>query len=113
ARPGALSSSDRRRDGRRQGGGLMGAPAEASEQARDAGRATAETVIEAIDLGRDYRLSRDPFRADATVRAVAGASFSLEAGRTLAVVGESGCGKSTLARMVAMVEVPTAGRLVI
>ena len=37
-------------------------------------------------------------------------SFTLEAGKTLAVVGESGCGKSTLARIVTMIEPPTAGR---
>ena len=34
-------------------------------------------------------------------------------GKTLAVVGESGCGKSTLARMVTMIEPPTAGTLTI
>jgi dipeptide transport system ATP-binding protein len=45
------------------------------------------------------------------LRAVGGASFSLQAGRTLAVVGESGCGKSTLARMVTMIERPTSGSL--
>jgi dipeptide transport system ATP-binding protein len=45
------------------------------------------------------------------LRAVAGASFTLATGRTLAVVGESGCGKSTLARMMAMIELPTAGEL--
>ena len=36
---------------------------------------------------------------------------TLAAGRTLAVVGESGCGKSTLARLVTMIEQPTAGTL--
>ncbi len=40
-------------------------------------------------------------------------SFTLEAGKTLAVVGESGCGKSTLARLVTMIEPPTAGELLI
>ena len=35
----------------------------------------------------------------------------IEAGRTLAVVGESGCGKSTLARMVSLIEKPTTGAL--
>ena len=43
--------------------------------------------------------------------ALNGVSFTLQAGRTLAVVGESGCGKSTLARLLTMVEPPTAGRL--
>jgi ABC-type glutathione transport system ATPase component len=33
--------------------------------------------------------------------------------RTLAVVGESGCGKSTLARMVALIEKPTDGTLML
>ena len=40
-------------------------------------------------------------------------SFSLRAGRTLAVVGESGSGKSTLARLLTLIEVPTAGSLLI
>ena len=56
---------------------------------------------------------RDParaVRATAALQAVGGMSFALDAGRTLAVVGESGCGKSTLARMVTLIEKPTAGR---
>jgi dipeptide transport system ATP-binding protein len=44
---------------------------------------------------------------------VGGVSFTLEEGKTLAVVGESGCGKSTLARMVSLVEKPTAGSLLL
>ena len=31
----------------------------------------------------------------------------------MAVVGESGCGKSTLARLVTLIETPTAGSLLI
>jgi dipeptide transport system ATP-binding protein len=37
----------------------------------------------------------------------------VRAGQTLAVVGESGCGKSTLARLLTMIESPTAGELLI
>jgi dipeptide transport system ATP-binding protein len=68
-------------------------------------------VLEANDLHRHYTVSRGVFRGHATLKAVAGTSFSLQAGRTLAVVGESGCGKSTLARMVTMIEKPTSGTL--
>ncbi len=47
----------------------------------------------------------------ASVKALDGVSFSLERGKTLAVVGESGCGKSTLGRLLTMIETPTGGEL--
>jgi dipeptide transport system ATP-binding protein len=72
-----------------------------------------EPVIVAEELNQFYPVRRGVFAAPSFVKAVAGASFRLERGRTLAVVGESGCGKSTLARMLTMIERPTSGRLVI
>jgi dipeptide transport system ATP-binding protein len=72
---------------------------------------TGTTVLEANDLHRHYSVSRGVFRGHATLKAVAGTSFALQAGRTLAVVGESGCGKSTLARMITMIEKPTSGSI--
>jgi dipeptide transport system ATP-binding protein len=75
--------------------------------------AAMKPVLEARDLQRHYRIGRGLLKPPAILKAVAGASFSLTAGRTLAVVGESGCGKSTLARMVTMIERPTAGQLMI
>ncbi len=70
-------------------------------------------VLEGRDLARFYDVNGGMFRQAATVKALNGVSFSLESGKTLAVVGESGCGKSTLARLVTMIEDPTAGTLLI
>ncbi|SPJ23855.1 ABC transporter ATP-binding protein [Palleronia abyssalis] len=66
-------------------------------------------IIEARGLGRDYEVGGGMFSKPGVVRAVAETSFSVSAGKTLAVVGESGCGKSTLARLVTMIEEPTSG----
>ena len=70
-------------------------------------------LLEANNLSQFYNVSRGIFTKAATLRAVDGASFSVEKGKTLAVVGESGCGKSTLARMITMIELPTSGELTI
>ncbi len=72
-----------------------------------------EPLIAAVDISRFYSVGGGPFGKAATVRALSEASFSLEAGRTLAVVGESGCGKSTLARVVTLIESPSEGELTI
>ena len=72
-----------------------------------------QAVLEGRDLQRFYSVKRGMFKPEATVKALNGVSFSLYSGRTLAVVGESGCGKSTLARLVTMIEDPTAGELLI
>jgi dipeptide transport system ATP-binding protein len=70
-----------------------------------------EPVVTAVGLRRVYEVRRGMFREPAHLTAVGGLSFTVQPGRTLAVVGESGCGKSTLARMVALIEAPSAGEL--
>jgi dipeptide transport system ATP-binding protein len=70
-------------------------------------------VVEAKDLRRVYEVRRGPFREPAQLTAVGGISFALPPGRTLAVVGESGCGKSSLGRVVALIERPSAGTLML
>ncbi len=66
-------------------------------------------VADARALTRVYEIRRGLLREPAKLQAVGGVSFSIAAGRTLAVVGESGCGKSTLARVVSLLESPTSG----
>jgi dipeptide transport system ATP-binding protein len=68
-------------------------------------------LVVARDLTRVYRSKRGPFSEVQELRAVGGVSFSLDAGKTLAIVGESGCGKSTLARLVTLIEKPNSGSL--
>ncbi|MDH4570727.1 ABC transporter ATP-binding protein [Pseudomonas sp. BN414] len=68
-------------------------------------------VLTARELTRHYEVSRGLFKPHALVRALNGVSFELQAGRTLAVVGESGCGKSTLARALTLIEEPSSGSL--
>jgi dipeptide transport system ATP-binding protein len=68
-------------------------------------------VVVAKDLRQVYAIRRGFFRQPDQLQAVGGVTFTVLPGKTLAVVGESGCGKSTLARMVSLIETPTAGEL--
>src|SRR5919202_816367 len=45
------------------------------------------------------------------VRAVEDVSLEVQAGETVALVGESGCGKTTLAKLVLLLERPTSGAI--
>ena len=69
-------------------------------------------LLEVENLGRQFIARRSALgRPTAMVTAVEGVSFSLQAGTTLALVGESGCGKTTLGRLVLRLIDPTAGRI--
>jgi len=70
-------------------------------------------VLQVRNLTRDYVSTGGLFRPAKIVHAVKGVNFTLEKGKTLAVVGESGCGKSTLARMITLIDQQTSGDIVI
>lgn len=76
-------------------------------------QSAAETVLEARNITRDYHQAGGLFGQPKTVRALKGLSFSVQKGKTLAVVGESGCGKSTLARILTLIDPATSGELLI
>ncbi|UIJ72930.1 dipeptide ABC transporter ATP-binding protein [Aurantimonas sp. HBX-1] len=68
-------------------------------------------IVTARDVSQVYEVRRGMFAKQLELKAVKEASFSVEEGETLAIVGESGCGKSTLARMLTMIETPSSGEL--
>lgn len=68
-------------------------------------------VLSVKDLKKEYAVSKGMFRKPEGFLALKGVSFDVEAGSTLAVVGESGCGKSTLARILTLIDPQTSGTL--
>src|SRR2546427_8380680 len=62
------------------------------------------SALELRDVVVDYEA-----RGGGRVRAVAGASLTVEPGQIVGLVGESGCGKSSLARAAVGLVAPTAG----
>ncbi|MEH2628486.1 oligopeptide/dipeptide ABC transporter ATP-binding protein [Bradyrhizobium sp. AZCC 1719] len=69
-------------------------------------------LLEVEDLVKHFVAARSVFgRPTAYVKAVDGVSFTVEAGKTLALVGESGCGKSTVSRLVLRLIEPDAGNV--
>ncbi|MGB3302582.1 ABC transporter ATP-binding protein [Gordonia sp. (in: high G+C Gram-positive bacteria)] len=62
-------------------------------------------VVEASNLVREYQMGTE------TVRALDGASLTLDGGQFVSVVGPSGAGKSTLLHIIGALDVPTSGTI--
>src|SRR4029077_15488503 len=71
----------------------------------------AEPLLRVRELSKTYFRRGWLGTSRPAVTAMAGVSFTLEQGRTLAVVGASGSGKSTLARCLTQFETPTSGEI--
>ena len=70
------------------------------------------TLLEARNLGVGYRIPGPGlFSAARMLPIVHDLSLTLDAGRTLGVVGESGCGKSALGRALLRLIVPSEGQV--
>ncbi len=63
------------------------------------------TLLEIKDLKKYFKTGNK------MLHAVDGVTFTLDAGKTLGVVGESGCGKSTLGRTILHLLEPTSGEI--
>ncbi|MEO8093847.1 MAG: ABC transporter ATP-binding protein [Pseudolysinimonas sp.] len=80
-----------------------------------AARGRGETVLSVTGLVKHFPLMRGGVfrRKVGTVRAVDGVSFDIQAGRTLAIVGESGCGKTTTILELMELTKPQEGRILL
>jgi putative ABC transport system ATP-binding protein len=67
----------------------------------------AVTVVEATGLRKTYESEGVP------VRALRGVDFALQDGEFVAVMGPSGCGKSTLLNLIAGLDTPSDGQIVL
>lgn len=95
----------------------MNAVLQSQQQSQSTGPrvGVAQPLVVAHDLAKTFDVSapwlnRVLERKPRTLlHAVDGVSFEIEAGKTLALVGESGCGKSTVARLLVGLYEPTRG----
>jgi oligopeptide/dipeptide ABC transporter ATP-binding protein len=73
---------------------------------------SASPLLSVRGLTRDFVQSRGWWRGTTQrVRAVVDVSFDINAGETLALVGESGCGKTTTGRTILRLIEPTSGQI--
>ena len=65
-----------------------------------------------MDYGVEFRNITKRYGVDPKAPfAVKGVSFGIERGSLVTILGPSGCGKTTILRMIAGLESPTAGQI--
>jgi ABC-type glutathione transport system ATPase component len=69
------------------------------------------SVLEVSHVVKEYRLGHG--LRSSILRAVDDVSFTLEPGKTTALVGQSGSGKSTIAKLLMQLESPTSGKILL
>lgn len=69
------------------------------------------STLEFRNVTKEYRIRGA--RGDRKLLAVDDVSFVLEAGRTVALVGQSGSGKSTIAKLLMQLEKPSSGQILL
>lgn len=69
------------------------------------------STLEVRNLNKDFTIRKG--LSSTKLHAVKDVSFTLTPGRTVALVGQSGSGKSTVARIIAQLERPTSGEILL
>lgn len=69
------------------------------------------STLEFRNVHKDYHV-RGGWRGE-TLKAVNNVSFTLESGKTVALVGQSGSGKSTIAKLLMQLERPSSGQILL
>ena len=68
-------------------------------------------LLKVEQLVKNYKVSQGLFKKNSVINANQNISFTLEPGKTLAIVGETGSGKTTLAKQIIGIEKSTSGSI--